>query len=270
MHADRSIVSTQASFIVLAVFLSFSAFAFGCMESWSIATCEVILFIGAALAGFSNPGFWKFPRRLVIPAVFVVAMIVVGVLQLVPLPASLWQHFHAERTAVYTQGAKAEALLHTKKYRVDPFGPAADKPVAPEKWTPVTPKMPGWIPASFTPMATLRALLALAAAFCLLLLLEQLARAGSFMLRRLAWVGGALGLAITFIALMQYHARPEKILWLRQSKYAKHAFASFVNPNHGEAFVNLALPLLYYLLWRASLKARRPSDKWGLRMIVLA
>lgn len=253
----------------LAVFFVFSSLAFGCMEGWAIATCEVILFLGAAAVGWNDREFWQWPRRLWLPALLVAVLVAVGLLQLVPLPVSWWRAAKAERVAIYDEGAKAEALLHTDAYRRDPFGPDADKPLPPENWTPLTPKAPAWIPATFTPLATTRALVALAAGFALILLLEHLGRKGKDQLRRLALLVGCLGLLVAAIALVQYSEQRTTILGLRESPYAQQAFGPFVNPNHGEAFVNLAFPLLYYLIWRKSLRERHRANRWGLRALIV-
>ncbi len=339
--------SSKVAFWTLVVFFCFSSFAFGCMESWSIATCEVMLFAGAAVAGWKDGNFWKWPKHLRIPALFVVVLIAVGFIQLIPLPAAVWQYFHADRTAIYTEGAKAEALLHTPPYTHDPF--ALDQPTtantqnfirsststqnsklnthnslsaqhptpitqnsikgststqnstlnthnslsisttqqlnthnslsaqnptpktqnSPQSWTALTPSLPAWLPASFTPMATARAIVALLAVGCLILLLERVLADKNGKAKRLAFWVGLLGLGVALVALVQYAEHKTKILWLRQSHYAKGAFGPFVNPNHGEVFVNLAFPLLYYLLWRRSLRQDRPGNRWGIRVLIL-
>jgi len=258
-----------SAFWPLALFFAFSSLAFGCMEGWSIATCEVILFLGAAAVGWNDGTFWAVPKRLWLAALLGTVLIAVGLLQIVPLPAFCWKAAGAERYAQYEEGAKAEELIHTDAYRRDPFGPDSDKVLSPESWTPLTPKAPAWIPASFTPASTFRALLALAAALCLVLLLERLAEEGRDGLRRLAWVVGGLGLLVMLIALVQH---PDKsraaILWILPSQRAANAFGPFVNPNHGEAFVNLAVPFLYFLLWRRSLRMNKRAERWGIRAFV--
>lgn len=255
----------------LALFLVFSSLAFGCMEDWSIATCEVILFLGAAVVGWSSRDFWSVPRRLWLPALLLAVLFVIGLAQLVPLPASWWKAVGSDRYSRYTEGAEAENLLHTDAYRIDPFGPDADKPLPAESWTPVTPPVPRFIPATFTPAATGQALLALAAGLCLILLLERLAEEEPQRLRQLLWVCGGLGLFITAVALVQStDLGRTHILWLRPSSRADIAFGPFVNENHGIAFVNLAMPALYYLLWRASGSTRHRLDRWGIRVVVLS
>ncbi len=240
------------------------------MENWSIAACEVILLAGASVVGWGSREFWRVPRRLWLPALLVVVLLAVGLAQLVPLPASLWKACGAERYTMYERAARAEALLHTDAYRRDPFSAEAEKPLPPENWTPRTPKAPAWIPPSFTPPATFRALLALAAGLCLILLLERLAEEGRDALRRLAWLVGGLGLFVALAALAEFQDKARTtILWVRPSARAAGAFGPFVNPNHGAAFVNLAVPLLYYLIWRLSCATARRSDRFGLRLLCL-
>jgi hypothetical protein len=77
-----------------------------------------------------------------------------------------------------------------------------------------------------------------------------------------------LGLLVALVALAQYTEKPSEILWVRASQYAKQAFGPFVNPNHGEAFVNLSFPLLYFLLWHKSLKERKAGNRYGLRVLI--
>lgn len=257
----------MSPFLPLALFFAFSAFAFGCMEGWAIATCEVILFLGAAAAGRKDPGFWSMPRRLWLPALFVAVLVIVGALQLVPLPAPLWRAAGAERVAVYDEGAQAETLLRSDAYRRDPLAPD-DRPLPPDASPLLTPEAPGWIPASFTPKATVQAILALLAGLCLILLLERLAERGKN-LKPLLLTVGLLGLAVAASALVMHRGTATSVLGLRPSAFAYRAFGPFVNANHGEAFVNLALPCLYYLLWRKSLRAHRRSETWGLRLLIL-
>jgi len=257
-----------SAFWPLALFFVFSALAFGCMENWSIATCEVLLFGGAALVGWSKPGFWSIPKNLWLPALLVVVLAAVGLLQLVPLPAAVWKACGAERYTLYEEGAEAEALLHTDSYRRDPFAPGADQPLPAESWVKRTPETPGWIPASFTPGATFRALLGLGAALCLILLLEQLAEEGHDRLRQLGWLVGGLGLLVTFTALAQVQDTARSlILWVRPSPWAPFSFGPFVNTNHGEAFINLALPLLYYSLWHRS-PGGRLANRLGMWLLL--
>ena len=116
-----------SAFWPLALFFAFSSFAFGCMEGWSIATCEVILFLGAAWVGWRRDDFWRLPSKLKWPALLVLCLTGIGVLQLVPLPASTWRALGAERVAIFDEGAKAEALLHTAGYLQDPFGTKTEK-----------------------------------------------------------------------------------------------------------------------------------------------
>lgn len=239
------------------------------MEGWAIATCEALLLVGAAAVGWTSHDFWRVPKRLWLPALLVVVLIAIGLLQLVPLPASWWQAAGSERYARFAEGAQAEALLHSDAYRADPFGPQKAPPR--ENWTPLTPKPPSWIAASFTPAATGRALLALAAALCLILLLERLAEEGKGRLRRLGWVAGTMGLLVALVALVEYQNKArEALLWIRLTPHAAGAFGPFVNPNHGEAFVNVALPLLYYLIWRVSCSQKKRADRVGMRVVALA
>lgn len=261
----------MSAFWPLALFFAFSSLAFGCMEGWSIATCEVILFLGAAVVGWNNREFWSVPKRLWLPALLVVALIIIGLVQLVPLPASWWETVGSDRYTRYTEGAEAERLLHTDAYRRDPFGPEAEKPLPPETWTPQTPPLPKWIPASFTPVATGRALLALAAGLCLILLLESVAEESRRRLRTLGVLLGLLGLFIAGVALIQHQeAARTTLLWIRESRWAPQAFGPFVNPNHGAAFINLTLPILYFLLWRYSHTRHTKTDQLGIRVVCFA
>ncbi len=253
--------------IVLSVFFAFSSFAFGCMEGWAIATCEVILLLGAAWAGRRDREFWRWPRRLWLPALLVVVLGAIGVLQLVPLPTFLWRAVHAERVAVYDEGARAESLLRSDPYRVDPFSPDAGKPLPADPSPLLTPAAPSWLPASFAPMDTARALVALCAGLCLILLLERLS-SDRENLKRLLTVVGVLGVAVAAVALVQYTEKRTHLLWVRPSAWAERAFGPFVNANHGEAFVNLAFPCLYYLLWRRSKHERKLANRWGLRVLM--
>jgi hypothetical protein len=283
------------SFWTLVVFMCFSSFAFGCMEPWSIATCEVILFVGAGLAGWKDKNFWRWPKHFTLPALLVLSLVGIGLIQLIPLPVSVWRHFKAERVLIYDEGIQAEALLHTDAYTKDPFAPESDSPSpssspnskpttqnpepssspnsqftihnSPLGWTPLTPPAPSWIPATFTPMATTRGLIAVLAAGCLIMLLQKVSE-DARALKALALIVGILGLLVALVALAQYTEKPSEILWVRASQYAKQAFGPFVNPNHGEAFVNLTFPLLYFLLWHKSLKERKAGNRYGLRVLI--
>jgi hypothetical protein len=257
----------RTAFWTLVAFMAFSSFAFGCMEGWAIATCELILFFGAARAGWLDRNFWRWPRRLWPPALLVIVLIAVGLIQLVPLPVSWWRAAHAERAAVYDEGAQAETLLRSEGYRRHPFAPDAGTPLPPDTSPMLTPEAPAWLPASFTPMDTARAVVALCAGLCLMLLLECLA-VNLELLRRLILIAGLLGLAVAAVALVQYAEKKTALLWIRPSPWADRAFGPFVNANHGEAFVNLTFPCLYYLLWRISQHERKGWNRWGIRVLM--
>jgi hypothetical protein len=255
------------SFIVLAVFFVFTSFAFGCMENWSIATAEVILFLGAGISGYLNRDFWSFPKRLKAFALFVLVLIVVAVVQLIPLPVSFWNFADKDRIVAYEEGLQSEELLQSEKYRTDPFG----KTVIPAEAERYTPKMPEWLTLSHAPMSTFKALVALFAGLCLILLIEDLAREGDSYLRRLAIIAGLSGLAVGMIALVgKSLEKKTHILGIRESERATNAFGPFVNGNHGEAFINLTFPLICYMIWRKSKDAKKTSDLWGMRLLTFA
>lgn len=249
----------------LALFFAFSSLAFGCMEGWAIATCEIILFLGAALVGWKDQDFWRWPRALWLPATIIVCLLAIGTLQLIPLPSSLWRTIGPDRVERYEKGAEAEALLHSPAYTNDPFT-ESQNPVE-GQWPRLTPALPSWLPASFTPRETLLALVALAAGFCLVLLLNRLV-ASQERLHSLEYLVGLLGLTVALLALIQHKAYEGTILWARSSAHASSAFGPFVNPNHGAAFVNLTLPLLYHLIWRRFKQTRLLSEKTGALILI--
>ncbi|HNQ77863.1 MAG TPA: hypothetical protein PKJ37_06885 [Acidobacteriota bacterium] len=253
------------SFIVLAVFFVFTSFAFGCMENWSIATAEVILFLGAGISGYLNRDFWSFPKRLKAFALFVLVLIVVAVVQLIPLPVSFWNFADKDRIVAYEEGLQSEELLQSEKYRTDPFG----KTVIPAEAERYTPKAPGWLTISRAPFPTAKALVALLAFFCFILMLEDVMKEGTKLIRRLGTVAGICGLAIALIALVEKGMENRThILWMKLSDRASEAFGPFVNGNHGQAFINITFPLLYYLLWRKSKNTQKMSDRIGMRSLV--
>jgi len=252
------------SLVVLGVFFLFTSFAFGCMENWSIAVAEIILFLGAGLAGYLKKDFWRFPLRLKAFAWFVLVLIAVSLVQMIPLPVSVWRTLDGDRISAYEEGLRSEELLQSEKYRVNPL----DKTTAPEEYTRLTPALPGWLTISRSPGSTARAVIALLACLCLIFLLEDVARESEDNLRRLALLTGLCGLAVGLLALFTRGAEKKThILWVRESERASIAFGPFVNGNHGEAFVNLTFPILCYLIWRKSKDARKRSDVWGMRIL---
>jgi len=259
----------KPAFWVLACFFAFSTFAFGCMEGWSITVCECILFVGAAVAGRRNPDFWRFPILLRLPALVVSVFLVVGLVQLIPLPTSAWSVLDDDRGEMEVRAVQSEALLRSEAYREHPFYPGTVN--ASEQGWETFPTGSGWKTASFTLWDTLRALVALLAVGALLLLLENMVSSDRRTFYRLAWFVSLCGAAAAAIALIQHgDADREKILWLRESAYAARTFGPFVNANHGQAFVNLTLPLLYFLLWRRSLRTHHLSERLGALFILLA
>ena len=253
------------SFFVLAVFFVFTSFAFGCMENWSIATAEVILFLGAGISGYVNKDFWSFPKRLKVFAVFVLVLAAIAVVQLIPLPVSFWNFADPDRAAAYEEGLQSEELLQSEKYRKDPFRNIE----IPADAVRYTPKMPGLLTISRAPISTARGLVALLAFLCFILLLEDLMRGGTSLIRRLGAVAGICGLVIAVIALVEKGMENRAhILWLKLSDRASEAFGPFVNGNHGQAFINITFPILYYLLWRKSKNTNKMSDKIGMRSLV--
>jgi hypothetical protein len=255
------------SFIILAVFFLFSSFAFGCMENWSIATAEVILFLGAGLSGYMNKDFYQWPRKLSLFAILIVILIGICIIQLIPFPVSFWRAVDNRRIQMYEYGIKSEELLQSDKYRIDPF----EKSEAAYESERRTPKVPSYLTISRAPISTLRALIVLLSFFCFILLLENIAKEGINKLRNLGFVVGLIGLAVGLMALVEKGMESRThVMWLRESSRALFAFGPFVNGNHGEAFINLTFPILCYLLWRKSKNARKISDKIGMRLIIVA
>ncbi len=253
-------------FIVLSIFFLFSSFAFNCTENWAIATCEVILFLGAGISGLLNKDFFKFPRKLALIALFVSFLVLICIVQLIPIPVSVWKVFDNSRIQMYEDGAKAEELLQSKEYRVDPF----EKSEAPYESIRYTPKLPSFLTITRTPIPTLRALIAMLSFFCFLLLLEDVMNKGNRQLRKLGLLVGLIGLSVGLIALVEKGIEHRThILWLRESTRAQTAFGPFVNNNHGEAFINLTFPILCYLIWRNIKKVKKISDKIGMSFTII-
>ncbi len=253
------------SFLALSVFFLFSSFAFGCTENWAVATCEVILFLGAGVASFVDEKFLQWPKKLNILALFVSFLIVVCLIQLIPFPVSVYRIIDKSRIQMYEDGAKAEELLQSEKYRIDPFM----KTEIPYESQRITPEPPSFLTITRSPFATIRALIALLSFFCFLLLLEDVIKEGNSELRKLALFVGLIGLAIGIIALIEKGIEHRThILWLRESTRASFAFGPFVNANHGEAFINLTFPILCYLVWKKALRTRIIIDKIGMFVLI--
>jgi len=253
------------SFLTLTIFFLFSSFAFGCTENWAVATCEVILFLGAGISGFIDKDFIKWPKKLNIFALFVAFLILVSLIQLIPFPISFWNVIDKSRIQMYEDGAKAEELLQSEKYRIDPF----EKSEIPYESERYSPQLPQFLTITRTPIATFRAVIALLSFFCFILLLEDVLRQGNSELRKLALLVGLIGFAIGIIALVEKGIEHRThILWIRESARAQNAFGPFVNANHGEAFINLTFPILCYLIWRKAKRTRKKMDKAGMYIFV--
>ena len=244
----------------LTLFLAFSTFAFGAVEGWSTAVCEGLLFLGAGVMAFRHGRFLRWPEHLGGPFLAVSALALVAALQLVPLPTALWNAVGDERAALEKNAAAADALLRSDLYRTEPFTGRL-LPPDPLPTSPTAPR--AWICASFTPLLTLRALLALLAAAALLLLLEALAQGYRDRFRKLAFAAGALGMGVGLVALVQYRPGAVKVMGLRESTHAGASFGPFINENNGMGFVNLAFCGLYYLAGRRYLKSKRSRDRLG-------
>jgi hypothetical protein len=255
------------SFLFLAIFFLFSSFAFGCTENWAIATCEVILFLGAGISGYINKDFYQWPRKLSPFALIIVILIGICIIQLVPFPLSFWKVADNSRIQMYEYGFKSEELLQSAQYRNDPF----EKKEVVYESDRHTPTMPSYLPISRATISTLRALIALLSFFCFILLLEDIAKKEANKLRNLGLYVGLIGLAVGLTALVEKGMENRThVLWLRESSRAVFAFGPFINGNHGEAFINLTFPILCYLLWRRSKNTIKTSDKIGMRLIVVA
>lgn len=245
----------------LLLFMAFSVFAFAATEDWSAACCEVLLFLLGGWAGFKNPQFFRFPRRLWAPFLAVLILLVAGLLQLVPLPKTYWRWMGDERGVIQEQSMEGEALLRSDLYRTDPF---SGHVLAKDKDPLQSPPLGASSPATFTPFLTLRAWVALWAGALLILLLEALALGNRESLRVQAGVLGAVGLVVGFSGLVHFREAPAKVLGLRESIHAGGSFGPFINENNGMGFVNLAFFLLYYLLWRRASRERHVSNRLGL------
>ena len=252
--------------LALGAILAFSVIAFGAVENWSSAAVEVALCLTAAWAAWASPGLFRRPVGLWAPALFTLLLAGTALLQLVPLPLSLWRGLGDERGTQMAMARRGEELLRSRAYRTD----LVTGQVAPPDEGPLlTPPSPSWRPASFTPALTLRAMVALLCALLLVLLLEPLAAENGDALRGLGLWVGLLGVGVGMVALAQHHDTHIKILGFRQSAHAAGAFGPFVNENNGMGFVNLALGILYYLLWRKLSRTRRTSNRLGIGLLGL-
>jgi len=205
-------------------------FAFAATEDWSAAACEVLLFLLAGWAGYKDPGLFSFPRRLWAPFLVVVILLAVGLLQLVPMPKSFWRWTGDERGVIQERAVEGEALLRSDLYRTDPLSGR----VSPKDTDPLqTPAPKASMQATFTPLLTLRAWVALWAALLLILLLEALARGYRDILRIQAWALGAAGLVVGFWGLVHFREAPAKVLGVRESTHAGGSFGPFINENKG-------------------------------------
>ena len=250
----------------LMLFMAFSVFAFAATEDWSAAACEVLLFLLAGWTGFKDPGFFSFPRRLWAPFLVVLILLAVGLIQLIPVPKAFWRWTGDERGTLQERAMEGEALLRSDFYRTDPLSGR----VSPQDTDRVqTPPLRSSLPATFTPVLTLRAWVALWAAALLILLLEALSQGHRNSLRVQAWVLGAVGLVVGFMGLVHFRVAPTKVLGLRESTHAGGSFGPFINENNGMGFVNLAFFMLYYLLWHRASRERHLSNKMGLAIASL-
>ncbi len=252
--------------LALGALLAFSVIAFGAVENWSSAIVEAGICLTAAGVSWFSGGLFRRPVVLWAPALFLAVLAATALVQLVPVSLSLWKGLHDERGVQMEMARRAEELLHSKPYRTEVV---TGQVLPPDPPVMLTPPSPSWRPASFTPALTLRALLALLAAGLLVLLLERVARANWAYMRALGLWVGLLGLGVGFVALAQYHSTSPKILGLRQSAHAAGAFGPFVNENNGMGFVNLALGILYYLLWRRFSRPQHASNRLGIALLGL-
>lgn len=249
-----------------ALFL-FSVFAFAAVEPWAFAVVEAVLFLLAAAAAFQDRRFLRLPEKLFVPFALALLLSVTAAFQLLPLPRSLWALAGDERATLALEAARAETLLRSEPYRTD----ALTGEIFPQDLDPVlTPPPPAWVPVTFAPVATARALVALLAFLAFLLLLERVGEEGRDNLRRLAWLVGAAGVAAGTFALAQFHPGAQKVLGVRESLHAAGAFGPFVNENNGMGYVNLALCLLYYGLYRKARKTPHPTNRAGLFVLATA
>ena len=250
--------------LALSLLLAFSVFAFGAVEDWSTTVLEVGLFALALFTAWRDKSFLRFPKRLKVPFWIVTGLFLIALLQLVPLPTSFWKSINDERGALATDAMKAEQYLRSPAYRIEPFtGRTLPEDTGPLK----TPPEPAWRPTTFTPLATVRAALALLAALAFILLLEKLSE-NRDRLRHLAWVCGIIGVAVGLVGAAQFRLGVQEVMGFRKSAHATGAFGPFINENNGMGFVNVAFCLLYYLLWRQVRRAHHVSNRIGLLFLM--
>jgi hypothetical protein len=252
--------------IALSLILAFSVLAFGAVEGWASATVEAALFALAGWALWRDREALRPPTRLFVPALLAGSLALVAALQLVPLPLSAWASLGDERATVQKEAVDAEGLLRSEAYRTEPI----TGQVLPEDRDPLlTPAPSSTLSATFTPLQTARALLALLAALAFVLLLDRAAGDGRDPLRLLSLAAGILGLGVGLVALVQFRPGASKILGLRESAHAGGAFGSFINENNGMGFVNVAFCLLYFLLWRKARNHKRLTNRVGVAVFAL-
>jgi hypothetical protein len=255
---------TQMLTTALSLLLAFSVLAFGAVEDWSTAFIEVFLFTLLAVEARRNPGLFRFPLRLWAPFLFTAALLLLGLAQMVPLGERVWRIFGDERGTQSERAVEAEQILRSEPYRLAPL---KGNPLADEDGPLGAKRGAGWVPVSFTPALTARAVWALLAALALILLLEEVSRGGSQEMARLGLVTGLLGLLVGTTALVQFRPGVERVMGFFRSPHGGNALGPFINENNGMGFLNPALGFLYYIMARRILKERKRQDRMGLLVI---
>lgn len=251
----------------LIIFMSFSVFAFAATEDWSATVCEATLFLLIGWIGFKDPSFFRFPKRLWAPFVVVLILITATIIQLLPLPKVLWRWVGDERGTIQERALQGESLLRSDRYRTNPL---TGRVLPKDTDSILSPPPKLWLPATFTPFLTLRALLALLAGAALILLLEALAVGNRYDLRIQATAVGVVGSIVGISGLIHFREAPTKVLGLRESIHASRSLGPFINQNNGMGFVNLALFLFYYALWKRATRDNRISNRVGYALAALA
>jgi len=269
--------------VALIVTLGFAMLAFGATEPWSSAWVQCLAWATLALAVWHRPELGALPptaRRLLWPAG---AVVVLGLVQLVPLPTPVLRALSPNTAALYVDTVVpgdrelvpwlGERFEGAGDARIDPDAPPPDLPQ-------VDPHSLAGHGLSVAPHATREAL---AGWLTALALFAAAASIGSDRLLRyrVLWgitlLGGALG-ALGMAQKLSWNGR---LLWIRDRPPGTLPLGPFVNPSQYAGFatvtalvgIGLALALVSHARKGEGLGALRRAlfdDHWSLPRVLLA
>jgi len=212
--ANRRLVSIFDTIMEYGLYflIVLTPFAFGTVESWSIAIAEVVIFTVALAWGLKMVALGVIRIERTPFNICWLLVLGFGLLQIVPLPLRFVQILSPHAYALYQDMAIESSLNAT------------------------------WRTLSLYPYATKLEILRLSALALLFWVAANHLRTRE-QVERVVWVVMGTGFLLAMFGIIQHFTWNGKLFWVREFPERSHPFGPYVNRNHFAGYLEMVIPL---------------------------